>query len=279
MDDTAIKAIGDLAIAAGENTKIETGGRCVALPDKWNIHDLEKYQDAPNRFRGTMTTPSIEDFIAYVLRDPDGSNAFAHRAGANAGTLAPNMKATNIFNMGTQDDPDHADNRAELIIPPTPDFLRFVMASTQTHDQSELIDLFEDLGGLASFTTSTGAELTKLAASSGVNAIRKVKVTRKSEREHVHDDFKQTKSALDQVEATSDLGMPSGLLFEGELYEGLGKQSLWARLSLVANDDDPDFRLRIPRLEAALIDAERNLAQILRDRLDGVPVTVGTFTR
>ena len=281
MDQTAIEAIGDLRTQAENIVITETLGRAVALPNDWQLHDLEKYRERPSRFRGTMTTSSIEDYIEYVLKGKPGAQTFANRTvnRIERNSVAPAMTAVTIFNIGTQAEPGHADFRAELFIPPTPDFARFVSAPLTKFNQRELIDLFEDLGGSAMFTTGSAEYQQTLAASTGVAAIREVKVTRKSEREHTHADFKQARSALDSVEASSKLGMPSGLLFEGKLYEGLGVQRLWARLSMVASDDEPTFRLRIPHLEGALIEAESSLAKTLRDRLTGIQVTVGSFTR
>ncbi len=64
LDATAINQIHTLISAQGVNEIIsKIGADAVALPENFRIHDLEKFN--LNRFRGALSTASIDDFIRY----------------------------------------------------------------------------------------------------------------------------------------------------------------------------------------------------------------------
>lgn len=277
MDHTAIKEIENLALAAANVLlPAELKGRAILVPSDFDLVDIEQYLDAPTRFRGTFATPSLPDFVEYSNKQESGL-VFAQRVVGGKTSAVPRLTALSIFDIGDDDLPGHCAHRAVLEIPPTPDFVRFAEAPAAHYDQRGLLDLFEDLGPGASFTSGSDPSA-PLTRAEGIAAIREVKVTKTSAAEHTHDDFKQSRSAMDAVEATSKRGMPSGILFTGTLYEGLPDQLLWARLALRPNDDKPIFSLRIPRLESALLQAESSLRDRLRSEVS-LPVLVGNFSR
>ncbi len=106
LDATAINQIHALISAQGVNEIIsKIGADAVALP-ALRIHDLEKFNLNRFRFRGALSTASIDDFTRYSkdLAD-EGTRCFID---------ADNMRAVSALNLGTIDEPGHADNTATL---------------------------------------------------------------------------------------------------------------------------------------------------------------------
>lgn len=74
LDATAINQIHALISAQGVNEIIsKIGADAVALPENFRIHDLEKFNLNRFRFRGTLSTASIDDFTRY---SKEGANKF-----------------------------------------------------------------------------------------------------------------------------------------------------------------------------------------------------------
>lgn len=107
LDSNAIKEIVKLTTTAfsGENLPL-TECPVALLPDNVNIESLERFMTERFRFRGVMTTTSIDDFVEYSKGYADEHS----RCFINAET----MKAVTVFNIGTLEQPGHADNKALL---------------------------------------------------------------------------------------------------------------------------------------------------------------------
>lgn len=279
MDQSAISEIANMAVAGAQAlTPAHLRERVIAMPSDFTLQSTERFHDNPLRFRGHFETPSIADFIDYANKNSNGSSQVFTERGNQAGA-AKKMTAKAVFDFGSVAIPEFGEHNATLEIPPTPDFERFVLAPNKEYDQRTLIHLIEDLGPSASFThEDDDGDHVSINYAEGVAAIREVKITKISDHEHTQGDMKQSRSALDSVEATSKRGMPSGILFEGIAYEGLPVVTLWARLALHPGGDKPTFTLRIPRLEAMMLKAESDLRDVLRTKLL-TPVLVGTFTK
>ncbi|MDV3046971.1 DUF2303 family protein, partial [Escherichia coli] len=90
LDATAINQIHALISAQGVNEIINNiGADAVALPENFRIHDLEKFNLNRFRFRGALSTASIDDFTRYSkdLAD-EGTRCFID---------ADNMRAVSVW--------------------------------------------------------------------------------------------------------------------------------------------------------------------------------------
>ena len=90
LDATAINQIHALISAQGVNEIIsKIGADAVALPENFRIHDLEKFNLNRFRFRGALSTASIDDFTRYSkdLAD-EGTRCFID---------ADNMRAVSVL--------------------------------------------------------------------------------------------------------------------------------------------------------------------------------------
>ena len=66
MDKSAIQQIQESSNAPQFLKQLEQAGFPVAaLPQSFNLHDLEEYMPNRNYFRGTMKTANIDEFVRY----------------------------------------------------------------------------------------------------------------------------------------------------------------------------------------------------------------------
>ena len=63
MENTEAKAIVELSNPVMDLAR----GGLIALNEDYRIEDLEGFQAGRNRSRGTLKTPSFDDFKSYVL--------------------------------------------------------------------------------------------------------------------------------------------------------------------------------------------------------------------
>lgn len=137
LDATAINQIHALISAQGVNEIIsKIGADAVALPENFRIHDLEKFNLNRFRFRGSLSTASIDDFTRYSkdLAD-EGTRCFID---------ADNMRAVSVLNLGTIDEPGHADNTATLKLKKTAPFSALLSVNGERNSQKSLAEWIED---------------------------------------------------------------------------------------------------------------------------------------
>ncbi|MFK5898218.1 DUF2303 family protein [Escherichia coli] len=133
LDATAINQIHALISAQGVNEIIsKIGADAVALPENFRIHDLEKLNLNRFRFRGALSTASIDDFTRYSkdLAD-EGTRCFID---------ADNMRAVSVLNLGTIDEPGHADNTATLKLKKTAPFSALLSVNGERNSQKSLAE-------------------------------------------------------------------------------------------------------------------------------------------
>lgn len=137
LDATAINQIHALISAQGVNEIIsKIGADAVALPENFRIHDLEKFNLNRFRFRGALSTASIDDFTRYSkdLAD-EGTRCFID---------ADNMRAVSVLNLGTIGEPGHADNTATLKLKKTAPFSALLSVNGERNSQKSLAEWIED---------------------------------------------------------------------------------------------------------------------------------------
>ena len=78
----------------------------IALPEKFDIKDLEPFLPNRRRARGVMSTHALSDFATYVKTNAE--------PGATVFVDADEMSATAVLNLGTTSAPGHTDNRAKV---------------------------------------------------------------------------------------------------------------------------------------------------------------------
>lgn len=233
-----------------------------------NVKSLEYLQQLRNRFRGTLSTSSLTDFCSYV------KSAAATGASCPGFVDVEKMHANVFFNLGTVEQPGHADWRATLGLLPTAAYKALNALESRRFDQAALIDWLEDWNDvLVADFTDGNASLTRAVA-----AIRKMKISTKAESTHTTGDFGASRSALEEVEASSADALPVGFRMATEPYEGLSPRSFALKLSVLTGGDKPVLTLRWLRKEQQLEEIAREFKHVLGGQLaDAATLTIGTF--
>ncbi|STR51219.1 Uncharacterized conserved protein [Klebsiella pneumoniae] len=109
LDSGTFQQVKDLVLSGYHLNDIH-GLACptALLPQDTNVESLERFALERFRFRGAMDTTSIDDFVRYSVgyaREDEKARCFID---------ADNMLARSIFNIGTLDNPGHADNVASI---------------------------------------------------------------------------------------------------------------------------------------------------------------------
>lgn len=269
VDTTAISQIRDMVLSQLVEEKL-AGADCpaVALPNDVNVKNLESLYADRFRFRGKMETQSIDDFIRY-------STGFA-AVGTRCFINADRMNAVSVFNLGTLDNPGHADNVAVLALKRTAPFAALLSINGDRNNQKQLAEWLEDW---SDYVIGFDAEGNSIEAKRAAAAVRKITIDAIRSAEYEDQDFSGRRSVMESVEAKSKDIMPVAFEFKCVPYEGLGEYRIKLRMSILASDS-PVLVLRITQLESY----EEEMAAEFRDLLvekfkDGkVETFIGTFS-
>lgn len=239
------------------------------------LENIEKLQEGRARFRGTLTTSSVDDFCAYTRRR---GNEYRESSPAVFVDGAA-MTATAIFNLGDAGDAGHGDDRAVLNLPKTAPFAALWDILDARIDQKQLAEFLEDwranLRAFSDFDEQTG--LNPMPLGRAIAAIRNVTVESRQQQDSSVSDFKGERTALETVEARSQHVLPPYLEFETEPFMDLPRRTFLLRLSVITSGSI-GFVVRMVR-EADVLEA---IAQNFKERLaaglkDDANLTVGTF--
>lgn len=266
LDESALRLLFQTAIGDynGKQERL-SGTGAIALPDNFNLHNLEPYQPGRRRFRGAFTTSSLADFISYVK---------AH--GGEGFIDADNLKARVFFNLGDKEAAGHADWHATLTPKPTAAYTAIQKINGARLDQKALTDWLEDWStNLVPYIE--GSEYGSLGKA--ISAIRTITIKATSEQETTQQNFAASKSALDAVEAKSRLELPAGFGFVCTPYLGLQSRSFDLRLSVLTSSKDPVLVLRIVQMEAQQESIVQDFKRVLIDEIgDAAKLVIGNFS-
>lgn len=277
MDNTAIRAIGQLAIEAERANHIDTDTPAILLRNasgEQRIESVEHLQPGRSRYRGQFLTRQLPAFAAYVKTE---SGAPDPAAGAQGFIDTDNMLAKVYFNLGSTEHPGHADHTASLKLKPTAAYSALLAAVGRTHDQRSLHDFVEDWR--ENITPAYNGTNPNGGIAGALAAIRDITVAQAREVNHVERDMGATRSAMESVDAKSRLTLPTALEFRAVPYEGLQERTFRLRLGVNTGGDKLTLVLRIQQsetiTEAIAEDFHQRLAALLGD---ASTLTLGTFT-
>ena len=273
MDNTAINLIQQTAIDAnGLRIPRELGSKLAVIPKDYHLHSLEQCHPERFRFRGVFATAQLADFVEYVKKNTGGQGFIT----ANANEL----ESTVFFNLGSTDNPGHADWLARLHMEKTPAFEAITNTNGAAFSQRQIIDFIEDWSHLFRGWREggDGGESSGIKVTTVISALRKIKISEKSEGESKQDNFKTSVSRLDSVEASSEYGLPDILTFTTEPYLGLQSRTISLRLSILTGGREPALKLRILSEDQLYADiAQEFKAKLIGEIGDAAPMLIGDF--
>jgi uncharacterized protein YfdQ (DUF2303 family) len=240
-------------------------------PGKTKVESIEHLQEGRSLFRGTFATNSIKDFVRYV----------ESRKGAPRGFIAAEkiegLSCRMFFNLGDDKNPGHGNDIADLNPKMMPAFAAMRAICGKKLTQQELIDWVEDWHHVVSAQNAGEAFMGTAEAVAG---IRSMKIDTKGQQTSTVNNFGAARSAMEEVEANRDGGMPAFLTLRTEPFERLMPRSFVLRVSILTGGDKPALTLRWQRQEHQCEEIAQEFKELLVSELGGLSdsLVVGTFT-
>ncbi|MFS1562645.1 MAG: YfdQ family protein [Candidatus Arsenophonus phytopathogenicus] len=254
LDGTAISQIQNLTIAGIHLDPIKTTDcPVIVVPKNHEIRSLEALNLTRYRFRGVMKTISILDFVNY-------STGYAQTASVRCFIDAETMTAKTIFNVGTLDEPGHADNQALVSLKKTSPFKSLLKIDGERQRQKQLAEWLEDW---RDYLTAFDAEEDALDIKKAISAVRLITIEATHSSDHEDTDFSAKRSVLENVEAKSKDVMAAYFEFTCVPYDELSKRRIKLRYSILTGGEAPVFVRLIVQLE----NLEEKIAQEFSDLL------------
>lgn len=259
-------AIDQAATAFRNATSYDNRGGA-ALPNDFEVHDLEKFMPMRRRARGAMETSSIADFASYVA---------THQEPGAAVFVSPKAMAANaVLNLGMPDAPGHADNRAQFIPRMTAAYTALSQVSQgQALEQQRVAEFLEDWShAIECFHDSERLQINKAIA-----AVRNITIDALRKVEASEQQLSASKSAFESVTASSKDTLPTFIYFKCVPYHEFAERTFVMRLG-IRTTDKPAITLRVINREQHDEDMAAELrAKVAEAVIAGVPVLVGDYT-
>ncbi|MEN3178409.1 DUF2303 family protein [Klebsiella pneumoniae] len=200
LDSSAINQIKDLVLSGYHLNDIH-GLACptTILPEGTTVASLERFALERYRFRGAMDTTSIDDFVRYSVgyaQEDEKARCFID---------ADNMLARSIFNIGTLDNPGHADNVASIKLKKTAPFRALLSINGDHLNQKQIAEWLEDW---SDYLIAFDADGNTMKIAQAAQAVRRVTIQQTNASDHEDGDFSGKKSLMQSIEASSKDVMP-----------------------------------------------------------------------
>lgn len=255
------------AVAAA-NVRIEgTTGEFAVVPEGYKLQNMEKLHGCRDRFRGSLSTSSLADFVTYVKDRADkATHGFVDK---------DNMTCRVIFNLDDSHQAGHGDDVATLRLEPTAAYAALQRIAGKTLSQKDLAEWMEDWRDFLEAVTPTDESMPIAQA---IAAVRNITIKATSERNNVEGNFNAARSAMDRIEADSQDTLPGSLIFSCAPFEGLPLRNFVLRLSVLTGNDKPVLKPRWVAEEQVREEIAQEFKDLLAaDIADATSLTIGTF--
>ncbi len=209
----------------------------VALPESFTLHDLEKYMPNRTSFRGSFSTSNADEYAKYCkLYEKEGSQCFIN---------VDRMSAKTIFDLGTQEQPEHAVHTAKYDLVRTADYTAVLEINNKQQNQKTLAEWIEDYASNLQAFGLDGTLIDIPVASAAIRALT-FEVTAGNHSEV--QDFSSAQSEYESMvtRTKNEAPMPAVFKFTCTPYQGLPERTFEMRMSTIGNKT---LVLRIKQLE------------------------------
>ncbi|WP_052951051.1 DUF2303 family protein [Comamonas thiooxydans] len=263
--DTRIEQLNDALQATRPTCQKLT---VAAIPDNFNVEDLERYMPTRRRAAGVMGTPYINDFVAYTqMHKQDGCCIFVN---------ADEMAATAVLDLGSPQQPGHCDSKAKLVLKPTAAFAALKKFMNMGKTQREMAEWLEDW---ASFLSAKAGD-TPIAMPQAIAAVRSISIEAIAKSNSEEQALSSERTAFESVKvsATKET-LPTFITMKCYPYPELAEREFVMRLS-VTTDGKPVMALRPQGWEEAVEQMANEFATDLRASIENtMPVLIGTYDK
>lgn len=240
-------------------------------PGKTSVQSIEHLQIGRSRFRGTMSTNSIRDFVKYVVDRKTSSRGFINVERIDA------LSCKVFFDLGTVEMPGHGDDTAVLSPKMMAAFnaLRGIVGKKLS--QQELIDWIEDWHHVL---TAEKAQEEFVSVAAAVAGIRNMKLNVSGERGSKVENFGEARSSFEQVEANRDGNLPAFISMRTEPFDGFMSRTFKLRVAVLTGTGAPQLTLRWQGQEHQCEEIAQEFKYLLNGELGGLSdsLVIGTFT-
>lgn len=243
---------------------------CIALPEEFSVHDLEKQFKYRRRARGQYQTPYIASLCEYISTHAEsGATVFVDPA---------RMQAQAVLNLGSPDLPGHADNLANLALTRTAAYTALQsVANGAGQKQQTIAEFLEDWVGSIQCFNEAGT----IAAPRAVAAVRKITVEALRKQESEEQSLSATRGVLESVSASSTEPLPTTIYFKCQPYAELTERNFVLRLGILTGDKAPAITLRVIKPEEHAEQMAQELVQLISAGLprdeEPIPVVIGSY--
>lgn len=180
-----------------------------------------------------------------------------------------------MFNLGTPEEPGHADDRAVLRLKASAAFAAVQAVCGQNLAQKTMSDWIEDWNQYLSATDESG---TVMSIAKAIAAVRTITVKASSESDHAVGETRASRSTMDAIEASSKETLPAWLDFKVIPFEGLGEQVIRLRVSVITSGSQPVLKLRWLGEEAQREAIAQEFKQVLEEKVgESAKLVLGSF--
>jgi uncharacterized protein YfdQ (DUF2303 family) len=157
------------------------------------------------------------------------------------------MTAKTIFDLGTTDLPEHKEHKATLSLKKTAAFKALLGCDDSKFSQKNAADFLEDWEDNIAVFNQSGESMTLRQAT---KALRDLTIESAREINSQVNDFSESMSAMERIEAKNQHSLPSSIVFNCIPYLALKNRDFTIRLSIITGGDRPTIGFRIVRIDA-----------------------------
>jgi len=217
---------------------IGTQTPCIVTPDNFSVKSLEQFMECRSNYRLGMNTNSLADFIVY-------SQKF-QQAGATCFINAEHMKAKAVFDLGTELAPGHQQHASALTLEKTAHYKAVLNVDGERLSQKTASEFIEDWNDVITVFSSEGEVIPNAVAA---KRLRDLTIETAREVNSKVEDFGESMSAMERIEAKGKDLLPSKIQFICTPYLGLSEYNFTVRVSILTGGERPQLCLRIIQLE------------------------------
>ena len=217
---------------------IETQTPCIVTPNDFKLTDLEAFMEHRASYRLAMKTNSLADFIAY-------SQKF-QQIGATCFINAEKMQAKTVFDLGSEAMPGHQRHTNALTLDKTAQYKAVLNVDGERLSQKQASEFIEDWTDVITVFSSEGEVIPNAVAA---KRLRDLTIESAREINSKVEDFGESMSAMERIEARGKDLLPSKIQFICTPYLGLSEYNFTVRVSILTGGDRPQLSLRIIQLE------------------------------
>ncbi|MDP1543148.1 MAG: DUF2303 family protein [Polycyclovorans sp.] len=261
MQIETLMRLEELTLQANERHALDHHTPALILDDK--VVSIEHLQEGRSRFRGSLKTSLLAEFVAYLKRHTGGAGFID----------ADNMTATAFLNLGSKEDPGHADWQAHLDLKATAAYRAIRSIEGSPLSQKQMAEWIEDWSTHMSAVKDGAA----IGISTALAAIREISIEAKKNVTSTDRDFGASRSSMEEIEARAKGGLPTHLQFGCHPYPGFRHRDFNLRLSVITGDS-PALKLRIVGKEQVEEDIAQEFKALLLEEIgESAELTIGTF--